>query len=60
MKTALKVNIIPNGNYIQITAGVGIFGQQAIPTVISMLFFWPVLITQISGMVCPSLKWTIV
>ena len=32
-------------------AGVGIWGQQAIPTVISMLFFWPVLITQIWGMV---------
>ena len=54
MKTALKVNIIPNGNYIQINAGVGIFGQQAIPMVISMLFFWPVLIAQISGMVSQS------
>lgn len=32
-------------------ASVGIFGQQAIPTVISMFFFWPVLITQIWGMV---------
>ncbi len=52
MKTALKVNIRPNGSDgIQIEAGVGIFGQQAIPTVISMLFFWPVLITQISGMI---------
>ena len=51
MKTALKVNIFPNGNTIQVNAGVGIFGQQAIPTVISMLFFWPVLITQISGII---------
>lgn len=51
MKTALKVNILSNGNCIQINAGVGIFGQQAIPTVISMLLFWPILITQVSGMI---------
>ena len=35
-------------------AGVGIFGQQAIPTIISMLFAWPVLITQIWGLVQQS------
>lgn len=51
MKTALKVTLIPQGNDVCFEAGVGIFGQQAIPTVISMLFFWPVLITQIWGMV---------
>jgi hypothetical protein len=51
MKTALKVTLIPQGSNIQFEAGVGIWGQQAIPTVISMLFFWPVLITQIWGMV---------
>ena len=51
MKTALKVNIAPIGESIRIDAGVGIFGQQAIPTVISMFFFWPVLITQIWGLV---------
>ncbi|MBR5612595.1 MAG: zinc ribbon domain-containing protein [Bacteroidaceae bacterium] len=51
MKTALKVSLIPQGGNIYLEAGVGIWGQQAIPTVISMLFFWPVLITQIWGMV---------
>ncbi|MBQ8607130.1 MAG: zinc ribbon domain-containing protein [Bacteroidaceae bacterium] len=51
MKTALKVTLIPQGCNIHFEAGVGIWGQQAIPTVISMLFFWPVLITQIWGMV---------
>lgn len=51
MKTALKVSIVPQGNNIYFDAGVGIWGQQAIPTIISMLFFWPVLITQIWGMV---------
>lgn len=51
MKTALKVTLLPQGNNIHFEAGVGIWGQQVIPTVISMLFFWPVLITQIWGMV---------
>lgn len=51
MKSALKVTLIPAGNNINFEAGVGIWGQQAIPTVISMLFFWPVLVTQIWGMV---------
>lgn len=51
MKTALKVTLLPQGCNIHFEAGVGIWGQQAIPTIISMLFFWPVLITQIWGMV---------
>lgn len=51
MKTALKVTLLPQDNNIHFEAGVGIWGQQAIPIVISMLFFWPVLITQIWGMV---------
>ena len=51
MKTALKVTLLPQGGNIYFEAGVGIWGQQAIPTVISMLFFWPVLITQIWGIV---------
>ena len=51
MKTALKVTLLPQGCKIHFEAGVGIWGQQAIPTIISMLFFWPVLITQIWGMV---------
>ena len=51
MKTALKINIHPQSDSIRIDAGVGIFGQQAVPTVISMLFFWPVLITQLYGII---------
>lgn len=54
MKTALKVTLRPQGSRILFDAGVGVFGQQAIPTVISMLFFWPVLITQIWGLVQQS------
>jgi hypothetical protein len=51
MQSALKVSLLPETNGINFDAGVGIFGQQAIPTVISMFFFWPVLITQIWGMI---------
>lgn len=51
MKTALKITLIPQSDSISFEAGVGIFGQQALPTVISMLFFWPVLLTQIWGLI---------
>ena len=51
MRSALKISLIPQTNGVLFEANVGIFGQQAIPTVISMLFFWPVLITQIWGLV---------
>lgn len=54
MKTALKITLVPEHNSIKFEAGVGIFGQQAIPTVIMLFFAWPVLITQIWGMVQQS------
>lgn len=50
MKTALKVTILPQGSNIHFEAGVGIWGQQAIPTVISMFFLGPVMLTQIWGL----------
>lgn len=54
MKTALKITLIPLNNAISFEAGVGIFGQQAIPTIIMWFFAWPVLITQIWGLVQQS------
>ena len=51
MRSALKITLTPQYDGVLFDANVGIFGQQAIPTVISMLFFWPVLITQIWGLV---------
>lgn len=54
MKTALNIDIQIRENDLIIEAGVGIYGQQAIPSAISMLLFWPVLITQIWGMVQQS------
>ena len=55
LKTALKVTITPNGSSsFTAEAGVGIFGQQAIPTALTMLVAWPVLIPQIWGLVQQS------
>ena len=50
LKTALKIEIESMANGVTATASIGIFGQQAIPTIISMLLFWPVLVTQIWGL----------
>jgi hypothetical protein len=54
MRSALKITLTPMTDGVLFDANVGIFGQQAIPTVISMLFFWPVLITQIWGLIQQS------
>ena len=50
MKTALNIKIEPVANGTTIDAGVGIFGQQAIPTAITLLVFWPVIIAQVWNM----------
>lgn len=51
MRTALKITLIPQNELISFEAGIGIFGQQFIPTVITWLVAWPVMITQIWGLV---------
>jgi len=51
MRSALKVTLMPQTDGVLFDANVGIYGQQAIPTIISMLFFWPVLLTQIWGLI---------
>jgi hypothetical protein len=50
MKTALNIKIEPQANGSKVEAGVGIFGQQAIPTAITLLVFWPVVIAQVWNM----------
>lgn len=50
MKTALNIKIEPVDGGTQVDAGVGIFGQQAIPTMITALVFWPVIIAQVWNM----------
>lgn len=54
MRSAMKITITPQFDGVLFDTHVGIFGQQAIPTVITLFFFWPVLITQIWGMVSQS------
>lgn len=54
MKTALKISLKPYDNKIQFEAGVGIFGLQAIPSAIALFVAWPVMITQIWGLVQQS------
>lgn len=51
MKTSLKIEIEPNDGGTLAKAGVGIFGAQAVPTALMLFVTWPVLITQIWGMV---------
>lgn len=51
MKSALKVTLVPQNGGIAFDASVGIFGQQLIPSIISWFYLWPVLITQIWGLV---------
>ena len=54
MKTALKIKLIPQGENIELDAGVGIWGLQVIPTAIALFVTWPVLLTQIWGLVQQS------
>lgn len=51
MKTALNVDMAPMAGGVNVSAKVGVFGQQVLPTLITMFVAWPVLLTQISGMV---------
>jgi hypothetical protein len=50
LKSALNIKIEPQANGTTVDAGVGIFGQQAIPTAITLLVFWPVLVAQVWNM----------
>ena len=54
MKTALKVELRVDGGNVLAKTSVGIWGHQIVPTVIMLLWFWPVLITQIWGLVQQS------
>ena len=54
MKTALKVELRAEDGNVLAKTSVGIWGHQIVPTVIMLLWFWPVLITQIWGLVQQS------
>ncbi len=54
LRSALKIKLVPQSNGILFDASVGIFGQQVIPAVVAYFVFWPVLLTQIWGIVQQS------
>lgn len=55
LKTALKIKLLPDENgMINFRAGVGVFGQQVVPTILTLFVAWPVLFTQIWGLVQQS------
>lgn len=54
MRTALKVTLTPQINGVLFDAHVGIFGQQIIPALIFYFVFWPVILTQIAGLIQQS------
>lgn len=54
MKTALKVTLKPQAGGILFDAGVGIFGQHVVPVVVMYFVGWPLLVTQIWGLVQQS------
>src|SRR3712207_954961 len=50
LRSALNIKIEPAANGTRVQAGVGIFGQQAVPTAITLLVFWPVVVAQVWNM----------
>lgn len=54
MKTALKITLLPQEDTILFDAGVGIFGKQIVPTLVMWYVAWPVMLTQIWGLVQQS------
>lgn len=54
MKSALKITMLPKDGGFEFRAGVGVFGQQVVPSLLTWFVAWPVLIAQIWGMVRQS------
>lgn len=54
MKTALKIKLTPDNGDTQFDASVGLFGLQAIPTAIALFVTWPVILTQVWGLIQQS------
>lgn len=54
MKTALKISLTPQSGSIAFDAGVGIFGKQIVPVLVMWYVGWPVLVTQIWGLIRQS------
>lgn len=53
-KTALNVSIWPAADGTNLDADIGLFSSQAVPTLITVFIFWPIILGQIWGMVKES------
>ena len=51
LQTPLKIKLSNTAPHVCAKAGVGIFGQQAIPTILTVCVWWPFAITQIWGII---------
>lgn len=51
LQTALKISVSPVDPHVYVKAGVGIFGQQVIPSILTFCVWWPFAIPQIWGVV---------
>lgn len=54
MRTALNIEIERTGAFVAVKAGVGVLGQQAVPTAITWFIAWPVAFAQIWGLIQQS------
>ena len=54
LKTALKINLEPVNGGTMVRAEIGMWGHQIAPTAIMLLVAWPVMLTQIWGLVQQS------
>lgn len=51
LKSAMKVQLEARPRGTMVRAGVGIFGKQAVPTAITLVIAWPVILPQIWGLI---------
>ncbi len=54
LTTALNVKLEPRGRDWQIESSVGVFGQQVLPTLLTLFVAWPVVLAQVWGLVRQS------
>lgn len=51
MQTALKVTVSATSPHALVKMSIGLFGQQAIPTILTVAVWWPIAICQVAGLV---------
>lgn len=54
LKTALNISLTPVNGNVYFDAGIGIFGKQVVPSMLTLFVAWPIIITQMWGLVQQS------